>query len=125
MFVYRIENEWTQNGPYSTDAMTAYERHASAHAVVRHPPPYDDGLAQWREWQDHRFGFASIAALVEWFHHTEGRIAMARRGWKPYKFAINGRGRNVRHGKRQLTFNRAVATRVAELDPATLEEKEI
>lgn len=124
MLIYRIE-KIGDRGPYSTDGMAEYERFATAHDYYLHPTPDEDGLPSpyslRSKWSPYRFGFRTKDQLKNWFHSSTGRVAMARCGWKPYVFELDGRRHKVLHGFKQCMFNREVARMVAELDPETLE----
>lgn len=126
MILYRIERAKDQNGPYSTEAMRAYERYADAHATDgTNPAPYEDRPPLPPPYspdypRGYRFGFYTKALLAAWFHSAEGRKAMHELGWKPYAFKLNAKKHKVLKAKKQCIFNRDAAEVVAELHPVTL-----
>jgi len=126
MRIYRFEHvepvRGKMQGPYATAAEGAYCAHdgEGLRTNDRHPSPSEDGIAIGHrvDRTEFYFGFAHKADALEWFASEKGRQAMAECGCLPWEFKCHAA--YVVRGNRHLAFKRAKATRVRQLDPATL-----
>lgn len=110
MKVYRVQHLLTGNGPY-TNGDTIINAALDAGFSNKHPDPVDDGIWQkLMEAFDHpeyRYGFDSIAQLLEWFDDDAMRILLDN----DYVVAIYYvPGTSVRLGYRHLAYNERYAT---------------
>lgn len=107
MLVYRVENA-SGTGFYTKWDDLAGE----CHCPVQHPAPANDGIPAVSPF--HRFGFASLDALKQWFS-KEIRLRMADTDMRVSVYEVAES--LVVHGYRQLIYNKDYATRLYSLDP--------
>lgn len=107
MLVYRVENA-SGTGFYTKWDDLAGE----CHCPVQHPSPSTDGIESVSPF--HRFGFASLDALKQWFS-KEIRLRMAETDMRVsvYKVADH----LVVKGYRQLIFDKRSSKVAYSLDP--------
>lgn len=133
--VYRIEStrgRTAGHGPYGAEVdpdaePRAYEVRSDFYVKVNsydqstHPTPDDDGIGWMRT--DEYCGFLSLADLRAWFHSgtAESMTTESDGFWvcRAYRVPI----REVRKGRRQVTFRRMAAVETFEVDVTTGAEK--